>query len=711
MRTWILNTLALFVLGSAVGQNAYYTTLQSQLNSKYNLSGGAWLLPADESQVLNNLSAYGGTLSGSTTLAGQAFTRLRQMTVNTPGAEPWSSAVTCTNTQAISKGSICLMVVWVRSATAEKAKVNLLLERVNTYEKEIFLTTEIGTDWQQFIAPFDADFNYTANQLSFGFQTGFKAQSIQIGGIALIDFKNKYTIDRFPIELHQNYAGSEANAPWRAEAAQRIEQIRKADYTVAVTKINGEPVSGATVKLEMLAHEFTFGSAITANRIAGNKAQDNTYQQKIFDFDGKGHGFNEVVFENDLKWDAWEQKWFVSNADVAKATVWLNDRGVSVRGHNLVWPGWQYLPTDMKANQGNPAYLKQRINNRLNEILTYPGIKGVIKEWDVLNEITQNEDLSKAFAGSSGYLTGREIYVDIIKKAKELDPNLKLYINEYSTIDQGNVAGSPIYERTKQYLKEIQNAGIKIDGIGFQGHISSGLVSMYDVKNTLDDFYATFGARSKITEYDYGSLVGDSLAARFTADFLTMCFSHPSMDGFLSWGFWHGAHWLSNGPFFRLDWSMRPAAKAVADLLYDKWWTNTSVVTNPNGIASIRGFKGKYRITVSYNGRVAYTDTVNLTQNSSLSVNLSNTVAAKDLEREDFKLQFVNPAPKGSVVSVTCTDILLNAHIISADGRVLLQVNQPGSKFNILTPYTPGLYFLRVQLKNGQILGRKLLVE
>jgi 23S rRNA pseudouridine2605 synthase len=42
-----------------------------------------------------------------------------------------------------------------------------------------------------------------------------------------------------------------------------------------------------------------------------------------------------------------------------------------------------------------------------------------------------------------------------------------LYINEYSTIDQGNVAGNPVYERTKQYLKEIQNAGIKIDGIHY----------------------------------------------------------------------------------------------------------------------------------------------------------------------------------------------------------------------------------------------------
>lgn len=692
-------------------QSAFYINLQNELSSKYTLSGGFWSLPADENLALSNFGGYGGTFGASTTTTGQSFTRLRQMTISSPGTEPWSSGISCSNTQAITKGSICLMVIWVRSAGAEKAKVNLFLERANTYEKEIFLTTEIGSEWKRFIAPFNADFDYAVQQLNFGFHTGYKAQSIQIAGVALIDFKNKYSIDRFPIELHQNYAGSEANAAWRTEADQRIEQVRKANFKVDVKKANGDPVPNATVKMEMLEHEFKFGSAITANRIAGNNRQDNTYQQKIFNFDGQGHGFNEVVFENDLKWDGWEEKWFVSNADVAKAASWLNDRGVAVRGHTLVWPGWQYLPDDMEKNKTNPTFLKQRINNHLSTILNYPGIKGVVKEWDVLNEITFNEDLAKAMAGSPGYVTGREIYVDILKKVKEIDPNIKLYLNDYSTIDQGNLPGSAVYERTKQYLKEIQNAGIKIDGIGFQGHISSGLVSMYDVKTTLDDFYNTFGARAKITEYDYGILVGDSLAARFTADFLTMCFSHPSVDGFLSWGFWQGAHWLSNGPFFRQDWSMRPAGRAVSDLLFNKWWTNTSTSTNASGVAQVRGFKGKYRVTVSFNGKVGYVDTLNLTENTNLVVNLPTSVGVNDLSRVKFELQFKNPMERGAVVAFSCSEAPLQAQLIGMDGRVLQQVNQPGLKFNLTAPDNPGLYFLRAKLASGEFWTEKLLVQ
>lgn len=711
MKTWISTTMAIVLAGSLAAQGAYYTNLQSQLSSKYNISGGVWLLPNDETQVLNAASAYGGNLGGINTVSGQAFTKTRQMSVPGAGAESYSSGFLWTNSQPMSKGEKGLAVIWARSTTADKGKVNLFLERSNTYEKEIFITVDITTTWQQFIVPFDADFSYTAKQLNLGFHTGYKAQNLEIGGVALINFRNAYTLDRFPIQANQNYAGSEANAPWRAEAAQRIEQFRKADLKVTVSNAKGEPVSGATVKVEMLEHEFKFGSAITANRIAGNRAQDNIYQQKIIDFDGKGHGFNEVVFENDLKWDGWEQTWSVSHPELVRAVSWLDGRGISIRGHNLVWPGWQFLPTDLKSRSSDLSYLKQRINNRLSEILTYPGLKGVIKEWDVLNEITQNEDLAKAFAGSPGYPTGREIYLDIIKKAKELDPNLKLYINEYSTIDQGNVAGNPVYERTKQYLKEIQNAGIKIDGIGFQSHIGSGLISLYDVKNTLDDFYNTFGARAKITEYDYGNLLSDSLAASFTADYLTMCFSHPSVDGFLSWGFWNGAHWLSNGPYFRLDWSMRPAGKAVADLLFDQWWTNATSSTNASGEAQIRGFKGKYRVTVSYNGVVGYTDVVNLTQNSNIAVGLPTTVGVHDLDKNGFSMQFVNPAQVASVVSVACSEAVLQAHLIGLDGRVLLQVNKPGARFEVLTPYFPGMYFLRVQLKNGQFVGRKILVK
>ena len=129
-----------------------------------------------------------------------------------------------------------------------------------------------------------------------------------------------------------------------------------------------------------------------------------------------GHGFNWVVFENDLKWDGWEQEWFVTHDELVNAVNWLHDRNVKIRGHNLVWPGWQYLPGDLQPNASNPSYIWNRIEGRLNEILNYPGLEGV-REWDALNEIVVNTSLEPVFQNEPGNVTGRELYANIFKRA------------------------------------------------------------------------------------------------------------------------------------------------------------------------------------------------------------------------------------------------------------------------------------------------------
>ena len=44
-----------------------------------------------------------------------------------------------------------------------------------------------------------------------------------------------------------NYGGRDADAPWRAAAAARIEQHRKGDFTLRVVDAAGVPIVGATV--------------------------------------------------------------------------------------------------------------------------------------------------------------------------------------------------------------------------------------------------------------------------------------------------------------------------------------------------------------------------------------------------------------------------------------------------------------------------------
>ena len=104
---------------------------------------------------------------------------------------------------------------------------------------------------------------------------------------------------------------------------------------------------------------------------------------------------------------------------------------------------------------------------------------GKIKAWDVVNEpmsdgggalrTSANSGTSPLPAGVfywSDYL-GRQFALKAFQYAKAADPNALLFINEYNLAQSGTKLDSLL-----GYVKELQNQGAKIDGIGTQMHIS-----------------------------------------------------------------------------------------------------------------------------------------------------------------------------------------------------------------------------------------------
>jgi Glycosyl hydrolase family 10 len=160
------------------------------------------------------------------------------------------------------------------------------------------------------------------------------------------------------------YPGAEADAPWRAVAAARIDAVRKADIHVAVTDALGHPLPNATVGVHMQKHEFGFGSAVQADRLASNDPAQDMYKQKIQQL------FNITTIENHLKWQPWVGEWG-SNFTQAQATAavdWLTSRGISVRGHNMVWPGKSNLPQTVD-NLLNAAPLNATQQQQLRDMI------------------------------------------------------------------------------------------------------------------------------------------------------------------------------------------------------------------------------------------------------------------------------------------------------------------------------------------------------
>ena len=636
MRSNYILVSLLFLMISIYGQDAYHSQLLTQLQTDYGIVGGNWVFGSNESAKISSMYNYG--LSASTsTVSGQDFTNVLNLQAPAGYANVYSCGAGIQNNTAINIGDRMLLVVWIKGisdANGTHGVGQMVVERAGTpYEKSLSIVSFFQNEWTQYILPFEAVDTYAAGEKQFAIQLGFREQEIQLGGLAIINYGSSYSLNQLPtLNGSDTYPGMDLNADWRAPAQQRIDSFRKSDLTILVKDQQGNPIPGAIVSVEMEEHDFGFGSAIVAGQVANNSNYNAMYESKILDLDGEGHGFNEVVFENDTKWPAWESNWFgTSQAEKANAVTFLKGQQIDVRGHTLVWGGWSNMPADMQANSTDQNYLKNRVENHVANILQYPGIENKIIDWDIINEMVTNVDLANAMDGYPGYTRGRDIYQDIMTVAKNYLPESKLYINDYMTITSGGLNSR--YDTLKQYLQEIEDSGVPFDGIGFQAHISSFPVGPTTTYSILEDFNQSFGKEMKITEFDMTG-VDESIHYEYVRDFLTIIFSHEKVKSFLCWGFWDGNHWLGDAPFYNLDWSIKPGGQAFLDLVFEDWWTNVSDTIGINSQAQFRPFKGRHTIRVDYDGQFIEQE-INLTSDSSFTFTM-NLVCGEVTNTQDF---------------------------------------------------------------------------
>jgi hypothetical protein len=321
-------------------------------------------------------------------------------------------------------------------------------------------------------------------------------------------------------------------------------------------------------------------------------------------------------------------------------------------------------------------------------------LSDLISDWDVLNEITANRDLEYLFQDTEGYTTGREIYLEIIDHVVQVDPGSKLYLNDYVTLSSATTRGE-VYERYQQFIQEILDAGAPLDGIGFQAHMGSGLYHPDTLFTILEDFHTKFGLRAKITEFDQSPVLSETLAAQYFRDFLTITFSHPSVDAFLMWGFWDGAHWLDNAPLFRQDWTPKPALDTFINLVYNDWWTEESTVTDASGMAGIRGFKGTYRITVTA-GEVSVDTTIHMENDYQWQLQLPMTSSVHSIDPASIQVA-PNPATHQITVRWDALQTEGTLRISDGQGRTLVQQPLKGTSQVINTRQWPaGIYWLQI---------------
>ena len=440
-----------------------------------------------------------------------------------------------------------------------------------------------GAAWKKVTFPFAVNRDYAKGEAEVVFTLGMKAQTVEIGGIELLNYGTTKKVADLPF-TRIGYQGSEPTAAWRKAAEARIEQNRKGNLTVLVKDAAGKPVPGAQVAVRMKKHAFLWGTAVNASAFSnGRMTPENLerYKQEIL------KNFNAAVMENENKWPQWS---VVANRPATiKVIDWLRDNGVIVRGHNLVWPSWNNSNVKEAVEaKGNPPQLAKVILDHIAE--TTRELRGKFVDWDVINETFTNHDFMD--------ILGRQVMVDWFKAARAGDPDAKLYINDFNIIEGDDKAHQDDYAATIKYLID---AGAPVDGIGLQGHFPSRVTAMDDLIRRVERF-AAFGKELEVTEFDINTS-DEGTQADYTRDFMTYMFSHPSVKAFVLWGFWEGAHWIPSGAMMRRDWSLKPNGTVYQDLVFKKWWTNADGKTGAKGTFATRAFLGDYEIEVVAGGK------------------------------------------------------------------------------------------------------------
>lgn len=244
-----------------------------------------------------------------------------------------------------------------------------------------------------------------------------------------------------------------------------------------------QPEYAGTLK-EVFGNDFLIGTALSIDQInETDVSTDSLIKQQ----------FNAITAENIMKAEVIHPSWGQFDFDAADQFVaYGKQNNMYVVGHTLIWhsqlPAFVQTITDVDS-------LRQFMNLHIHTI--GQRYASSIASWDVVNEAL-NEDGS--WRESIFYnLLGEDYVVEAFREAAEVAPDAVLYYNDY------NIEQPKKREGVIRLIRKLQEAGVRIDGVGIQGHWHVNNVPLEALEASILA-YAALGVKVAITELDLSVL-------------------------------------------------------------------------------------------------------------------------------------------------------------------------------------------------------------
>jgi GH35 family endo-1,4-beta-xylanase len=378
-----------------------------------------------------------------------------------------------------------------------------------------------------------------------------------------------------------------------------------------VTDAQGTPLANTPVRVEQVSHDFGFGNiGFEFVDLAGGKADDNLSRLAELWCEL----YNQVTLP--FYWRGFEPERGQPDTErLLTAARWFADRGVSVKGHPLLWhtlaPQWLLGLPDSEVE----SLIVDRVSRDVTDFA------GVIDHWDALNEavilprFTAEDNAVTRLAQTRGRVGIGRLAFDT---AREANPSARLVLNDFLLTDE-----------YVHVIEEYLEAGIRIDAIGLQTHMHQGFRGEDDLTEILERF-AVFGLPLQLTETTLvsGELMpahivdlndhqveswpstpdGEERQAQEMVRHYRVCAAHPLVESITYWGIADEGAWLgAPAGLVRRDGTPKPSYDALHDLIKGEWWLSpTDLVTDDAGTVAVTGWAGTYAASIG-DHRVEFT--------------------------------------------------------------------------------------------------------